>query len=230
MVVIYNLWALLVGAIIAFAGMMLYTVAPAAFNEAHAGWTIGVLITAIGGGAEFVGLRARLFFLPFWFIGTVVLGFAAYSRFGIVAVLIPLVSAVVAIWWLIRSSNKRQAQNWTKAQASVPTLKDFAGDTTTVEFWKLVKDCLYLPLHREMTTEILTHDLQVAQAVLAKARLTGNDLVAWDTFETYLKRNLAKPRPDSMDYVLAEHLSNLIDAQIKSPTRSAAPPPIPAAA
>jgi len=230
MVIIYNLWALLVGAIIAFAGMMLYTVAPAAFNEAHAVWSIGILITAISGGAEFVGLRARLFFLPFWFIGTVVLGFAAYTQFGIVAVLIPLVSAVAAVWWLIRSSNKRQAQNWTKAQASVSTLKDFVGDTATLEFWKLVRDCLYLPQHREMTTEILTHNLQVAEAVLAKARLAGNDLVAWDTLETYLKRNLAKPRPGSMDYVLAEHLGNLIDAQIKSPTRSAVPPPIPAAA
>src|SRR2546421_1363754 len=130
---------------------------------------------------------------------------------------------------MIRSANKRHAKNWSKAQASMPTLKGFAGDTATVEFWKLVKESLYLPIHRETTSEILSHDLQVAQAVLAKARLADNDLVAWDTLETYLKRNLVKPKPDTMDSVLAQNLANLIDAQIKSTTR-AAPPPLPAAA
>jgi len=230
MIVIYNLWALLVGAVIAFAGLMLYTVAPAAFSEANAGWTIGLLVTVFGGGAEVAGLRARLFFLPIWLFGTIVLGFTAYGHVGIVAFIIPLGSVVLGICWMVRSSNKRQAQHWAKAKESIITLKDFVGDTATIGFWILVKESLHFPQHGDLTQEILSHNLQVTQSVLAKARLANNDLVAWDALETYLKRNLAKPRPDSMDYVLAQHLGNLIDAQIKAPTRPITPPPISAAA
>jgi hypothetical protein len=223
MVLIYNLWALLTGIVIFIAGVTVHSLAPTAFTDANVLWTVGALVTVIGGGAEIAGIRGRLFFMPIWFIGTIVLSFAAYGRFGIVAVIIPVVSAVIAVWWMIQATKKREEQQWARAKETIPVLKAFAGDSCSTEFWKLVKNSLYLPLNDDLTPEILKHNLEVARLVLERASLPDQHLVAWDSLETFLKRNLARPKPAAMDYVLSQHLGNLIDAQTKSPARRVIP-------
>ena len=230
MVVIYNLWALLVGAVIFTVGVTLYSVAPGAFSDANSLWTVGALTTVIGGGAEIAGIRGRIFFMPIWFIGTIIVSFAAYGRFGIVSVIIPVVSAVVAVWWMLQSAKKREEKQWGKAIETLPALKAFPADPNSVEFWKLVKSSLYLPLSEDLTPEILKHNLEVARTVLERASLPDQDLVAWDALESFLKKNLARPKPAAMDYVLSQHLGNLIDAQTRSPAKRAVPPMIPAGA
>src|SRR4051812_18013165 len=103
MIIVYNVWALLVIAIIVIANVALGFIAPAAFSNTHLLWTLGGTVTVIGGGAEILGARARLFFLPVWFLGTVILGLAGYDKVGVIAFAIPFISAVLLVWWMLRS-------------------------------------------------------------------------------------------------------------------------------
>jgi len=229
-VIIFNLWALVVGGVIAVLGLTIHGMAPAAFSDANMGWTIGAMVTVLGACAEVIGIRPRLFFMPFWFIGTVILGFTVYGHYGAVGLLIPMVAVAFVIWWMMKSAARREAAAWKEAQESLPQLKSFAGDFHAPQFWKLVKSSLCLPIARGVTAELLRHDLEVAQTVLQNARLQDADLVAWDALETFLKRNLAKPKHDSIDFALAQQIKKLVDAQIQSPSRPPNPPPVPAAA
>jgi hypothetical protein len=230
MIIIYNLWALLVIAIIAIVDVALYAIAPGAFSQAYFSWTIGLSVTVIGAAAELLGARARFFFVvPIWFLGTLILGILACDRVGPIGLAIPVLAAAFVVWWTIRSRRKLQHQIWTRARSCSSALKAFAGDTASAEFWQLVKGSLYFPPYGGPTCDILSHNLDVTRLVFAKAHLPQADAIAWSAVQTYLENNVAKPKCDIVDRRLIVHLGQLIDRQIQSPTRPALPPPLPAA-
>ena len=73
---------------------------PALAGDALDGWTIGVVTTVIGGAAELVGVRARLFFVPIWLIGV---GVVSY-QLGLIGTVVFVVIVVAgAVWWSKRS-------------------------------------------------------------------------------------------------------------------------------
>lgn len=82
--IVFNLFAvpivLLVGAI----GAGLIWAMPGVFGGPYEEITYSVLAIGIGGLAELVGLRGRLFFLPIWLIGGAVLAWQLWSLFGVV--------------------------------------------------------------------------------------------------------------------------------------------------
>src|SRR5947199_104916 len=106
--IIFNLWAMIVVGVIVIAGLAINSVAPSAFIDPYQKWTIGILATVIGGAAEIIGLRGRLFFIPIWLIGIGILGYSGYAHWGIAGVIVPLAAVVLAIWWMIKSAAKRE--------------------------------------------------------------------------------------------------------------------------
>lgn len=80
--IVFNLWAIPVGLLIGLAWVGLEKLAPGTFGGAHENLTISGLAIVIGGLGEVVGLKARLFFMPVWLLGSFVGAYQAYSLFG----------------------------------------------------------------------------------------------------------------------------------------------------
>lgn len=88
--IVFNLVAVPVLLLVGALGAGLGWLAPAMFGGPYQELTYAVLAVGIGGLAELLGLRARLFFLPVWLIGGAVLAWQLTEIFGTTGLLVGL--------------------------------------------------------------------------------------------------------------------------------------------
>jgi hypothetical protein len=216
--IIFNLWAILSVLIIAVLAIGLNWLMPSLFNGTLKDMDMGILITGVGVIGEFLGIRGRIFFMPIWMIGGLLIAYRAYELWGVVGIVGPLVLMGLALWWMLKKMKDRDAQNWTSAVQNLPILRVVAGNSNASEFWKQVKQTLHLPSMSDCTAEICAHNAEVAKLVLENAPkfASGIDVTVWSTFEAFLKENGKKEKPDDVNAALTRQLEEFLEARKKA--------------
>lgn len=108
--IVFNLYAIAVLAIIAVIVGPIYWLLPDSFAESPLGQVILMSIaTLIAGLCEAGGLKGRLFFLPMWIIGIIgSIGFT-YFEFGWIGIasLVGIIALVIGLFMLLLYSSEK---------------------------------------------------------------------------------------------------------------------------
>jgi hypothetical protein len=105
--IILNLWAFSVLAIIAAAGWLLDVWFPTLFQPAYKLLTLGSIVFLVGAITEMLRIRGRIFFTPIWLLGLILIAVAAYEQWGVMGAIIPSVAVVLAVVFLFSSRTER---------------------------------------------------------------------------------------------------------------------------
>lgn len=177
--IIFNLYAIVVGLIIAIILGPIYWLMPDDFANGPSGLIIlGTLGTFIAGICEAAGLKGRLFFLPMWLIGVVgTIGFT-YLSYGwkgigvLAAVLIALVGIIFLIVYLMEKSD------WNNAFKEFQELKKMKN-IEEKGFWEQVEKAKFIPSMMNYTHLICEHNFEV----LAYLKFVG---IEWEEIEALI--------------------------------------------
>lgn len=208
--VIFNLWAIPVAVLVYLAVAGINHLFPAVANDHYFPFVAGTTMFVIGGIGEWIGVKARVFFLPVWLLGIAVicvkLGPIGWVLLGLIV--------VVCVIWLVRWTKKKDAEEWQQAQAELaksptpPTLKE-------LEFWNWVKTTLYLPLGTP-TPEQCAHDLKVLQGVRsARPVLTPPEAAGFVGLEAFFEKNKNEAKCPGIENKLQQAIANVIQQKIK---------------
>jgi hypothetical protein len=104
--IILNLWAFLVLAIAAAAGWLLDMWMPSLFQPAYKLLTIGGIFLIVGAVTEMLRIHGRIFFMPVWLLGLIIIAWAAFERWGFMGAIIPSLAVVLGIGYLFSSRTK----------------------------------------------------------------------------------------------------------------------------
>jgi len=105
--IILNLWAFLVLAIIAAAGWLLDLWFPSLFQPAYQLLTFGSIAFLVGALTEMLRVRGRIFFTPIWLLGLILIAVAAYEQWGVLGAIIPSIAILLGIVFLFSSRAER---------------------------------------------------------------------------------------------------------------------------
>ncbi|MBL8913325.1 MAG: hypothetical protein JNM17_21690 [Archangium sp.] len=150
--IVFNLWAIPVGLLIGLGYVGLEKLAPGTFGGAHENLTIAVLSIVIGGLGEVFGLKARVFFMPVWLLGSFVGAYQSYSLWGGaglalgVGVVVGLIVLFIAtIVWSSRGEVEKIPERLKEAREAFAKGENDAGrealaDAYVTPFGKLTGD------------------------------------------------------------------------------------------
>jgi hypothetical protein len=177
--IVFNLYAIAVGLIIAVIVGPIYWLMPNDFANSPLGIIIlGTLGTFIAGICEAAGLKGRLFFLPMWLIGVVgTIGFTylsfSWKGIGILAgVLLALVGLVFLIAYFMEKSE------WNNAFKEFQELKKMKN-TEDQSFWQQVEKAKFIPGIMNYTHLMCEHNFEV----LAYLKFIG---IEWEEIEVLI--------------------------------------------
>ena len=190
-----NLWAVLSVLIIVCLGLGLNNLLPGLFAGPYKNFAVSILVVLVGSVAQVFGIRGRIFFISIWVIGIGMVTYHAYALWGISGIVILLTATALCLWWMVKASERREAEQWARAAVSISELRsvgDCAEDAP--KFWTLVRDSLFLPVTGTYTALVCSHDLEVIKIVLEKALKSSSvaELAPWQGFEALLKENANK--------------------------------------
>jgi hypothetical protein len=213
--IIFNLWAIPVVALIFVALLGIEHFRPDAVASPHFAFTLGIVTSVIGGVCEWIGIKGRLFFLPIWLIGLGIFCFTLgwTGSIGFIAMLI-----AIGIWFF-NVGRKKEIAQWDKAQQ---TLLTAAPDPYADEaaFWEWISTALFLPMWMNFTPELCRHDLAVLQPI----RKSGIPLMPKENqrlgvLEQFLVTAQSAARPPSGNAKLFDPVSDLIEKRLRQAKR-----------
>lgn len=150
--IVFNLWAIPVGLLIGLAWLGLEKLAPGTFGGTHENLTLAGLSIVIGGIAEVVGMKARLFFMPIWLVGSFAGAYQSYSLWGGmglavgVGVVVGLIGLFIAtIVWSSRGEVEKIPERLKESREAFAKGENEAGrealaDAYVTPFGKLTAD------------------------------------------------------------------------------------------
>jgi len=220
MLIIFNLFAIPVCLVIALvlAGLSRIPL----LHDLPFGWILGVVTVIVGGIAETVGVRARLFFLPIWLLGLgVLVGMVGLIWTGIFLVLL------VAAWiWRSRTGKNKEAAAWAKLRATPPSPMPSVGPDE-VPFWTWFKATIFLPKWSSYTAEICDYNLPLLAAVRESGiPLTQAEIGKFYGMQAFLKSaKLINPSPWT-DTQICRQFIRLVEGRLRN-ARDNSRPPVP---
>lgn len=159
--IIFNVYAIAVLAIIAVIVVPIYWLLPDSFAESPMGQIILMTIaTVIAGLCEIGGLKGRLFFLPMWIIGIIgTIGFT-YVEFGWIGIasLVGILALVLGLFFILLYSSEKS--DWKNAFNHFLELKKIKH-TENKAFWEQVKKSIFIPSMMSYSHRICEHNLEV---------------------------------------------------------------------
>jgi hypothetical protein len=210
--IIFNFAAVIIAAISVGIGLLLNAIFPTLFDGQYSGLTIGLIGTVVGGAGDLVGIRGRLFFIPIWIIGLLMMMFTGHSLWGIWGILAPLALLVVGLWWLVKLARKMEANRWAKAGPALSNLKSYPADGEPKQFWRLVSESLFLPTVEDFSSEIRLHNLEVAQIVDAREsnQMPPEEFATWAGFTAFLEQSEQQDHRKPLDASLRNQIQQSI--------------------
>jgi hypothetical protein len=218
--IFFNLWALPVGLAVLVALYVLAHLWPASMQPPFVGWTQGVVLVVVGSVADGVGMKARLFFLPFWLIGLGVMGYEV----GIVGSVVFVVLLLAAMIALHRKTKRQEAATWAALQSAPPP--PIAPDET--QFWTWVKDSLFLPVCTDYTPDVCAHDLRILRLIRESGiPINADEAKTIRAQEDFLTKAQAEPKPPGVEPKVQRPMESLVEKRLRAAQED---PPSPAAA
>jgi hypothetical protein len=216
---IINLYAILSILVVVILGLGLNVLVPRLFAGPYHNFVISLLVTFVGSLAELFGIRARIFLMPMWLLGLGMVGYHAFVFWGVLGILPPVVAMGLGLWWMVKVTEAREAERWARAAVSLSDLRSFADGADTPAFWRLVEHSVVLPITGTYSPEVCAHNLEVTRIVLDQtaksSTATQPDLAVWSSFETFLKENEKREKPQHLDFDLKGKLEEFIQARTK---------------
>jgi hypothetical protein len=104
--IILNLWAFVVLAIMAAVGWGLDAWFPLLFQPAYKLLTIGGIFLIVGALTEMLRIRGRIFFTPIWLLGLIIIALAAFEQWGFMGAIVPSGAVLGGVAYLFSSRAK----------------------------------------------------------------------------------------------------------------------------
>jgi len=222
--VIFNLWAVPVVIVILVIVQVAERFFPQLAGEPIMSWTYGISAIVVGGIADLVGLRARLFFLPVWLIGIGIICF----QIGWPGTILLIVITIAGIAWIFRSGKKKEVQDWEAAQRELMKSTAPAPGVSEREFWEWVKARLYLPIWMKFTPQLCEHDLCVLRVIRTSGPLlTEEENVKISTLQDFLMRSKAESKPLEIVPELQAAVTDVVDKRLHKAIADARKPAVP---
>lgn len=220
--IIFNFGAVIILAIAVAIGMGLDDLFPALFHGAYAGFASSLIAVIVGGVGEFFGIRGRLFFIPIWLIGLGMMVSSSHALWGTWGIMASLVLSVAlggfGLWWLVNITKKMEARRWGEARTALFQLKSYSADGEPRQFWRLVRESLFLPVMGDFSDEIRVHDLEVARIVEAREskQMPAEEFAAWAGFTAFLEKSEQQARPRRFDFSLKKQIERFIHLHLQN--------------
>jgi hypothetical protein len=214
--VIFNLWAIPVGIVVILAIMGLGRLWPAATQPPLEGWATGAVLVVIGGLADLVGLKARVFFLPIWLIGLGVLGYQMGwpGTLGFVALL------GVAAVWIQRKTKREEQARWQQLQFAAKTNPPAIGSDEPA-FWTWVKESLFLPVCADYTPDVCAHDLRILKLLRESGiPLSAEENLIIGAQEGFLEKARTAEKPPVPEAGIRRAMEDLMEKRARAAQES----------
>lgn len=165
--VIFNLWAIPVGIVVAIVCGGLTWLFPALGEGGAGSVTYGVTMLLVGGVAELFDIKGRLFFLPMWLIGLGMSAYGAYELFGTLGLVVGAVLLVAALVAFLRLAAKENARMHAEAPRQLEEAERAIANGDIATFWERMRDAYLPPAFGAITPE---HARQLGAAVATLER------------------------------------------------------------
>ena len=210
--ILFNLWAVPVGIAIWLILLGIEHFFPSLVAGSRFGWTLGIVVTAVGGICEVAGIKARLFLLPLWITGVAIIAY----HLGWPGTLSFLAILVVGGIFLFVKARKKEIADWNKAQLELLKAPVAPVDGTERHFWGWVKDTLFLPIWMKFTPELCQHNLTVLDALKnAKASFSKAEIQRIEALETFLKAARTAAKPMGSEVKLQEPVCDFVNKKFR---------------
>jgi hypothetical protein len=219
--IIFNFGAVIILVIAVAIGMGLDTLFPALFHGVYASFAGSLIAVIVGGAGELFGIRGRLFFIPIWLIGLAVMMSSSHELWGTWGVMASLVLSVAlcgfGLWWLINVTRKMEARRWVEAGAALSQLKSYSPDGEPKQFWRLVRESLFLPVMGDLSDEIRVHDLEVARVVKAREskQMPADEFAAWAGLTAFLEKSGQQDKQGRSDLSLKKQIERFVHLRLQ---------------
>lgn len=240
MLMIFNLWAVVVGAIILIIWSLFLPFFPGMTSEPWAPLAFGILTTVVGASAEIFGLKGRLFFMPIWLIGALIIGF----QIGWIGVVSVLVFAVVLIILLTNRAKKKDQIDWIAAKSSwLEYNPQVAGNRKLLLAWG--RKAMFFPRTLSLNKEMCAQNLAVLEKLQpGMEKLTADEEKVVAQFREFLEADRGTAISASLDGSLQMKIKKILEEQGRDrqadvpgkihshparvqPAANSAPPPLP---
>ncbi len=171
---IFNLWALLVGLLVVLASLGVHEAAPQVMQGTMGNFIVGVITFVFGGIAEALGMRGRIFFLPVWLFGLIIIGFQLFEWWGIWGILAGLLLGVGGVVVLLMLAKRAEVKKWECLQKESFSEEAKFADKPAA-YWTIVRKYLFLPASIDYSPAIYAHNQGVLRHVLSRSDLGLNE-------------------------------------------------------
>ncbi len=216
--IIFNLWAIPVVLMIVLIISGLDHFWPSMMAEPHGSWAIGIVTLVVGGIADFVGVKGRLFLVPIWMLG---LGFLCYLMGwqGSIGFVVFLIFAGI---WFFKSAKKKEIADWQKAQEAAIRNSAPPASQDEVQFWTWVKATLFLPIWMKFTPDLCQHNLKVVQTIQQSGlSLTPDESAKFAAFGQILSRAQSASKPPESDVKVRNVIDDLVKGKLRQAEKNA---------
>lgn len=215
---IFNLFAIIPVAITVLICMGFHWLSPELIDGTYGNLIVGVTTTAVGSVCELLGIRGRIFFIPIWFIGIVMVGFQLYHLWGILGLIVSAILIVSCIVFIYKKAKQSELKNWKTAQDSIEKFSDVDSLTDTLSFWKDIREGLFFPIFKDYDTEVCSHNLAITDVILHVTgdQLSDEDLIVWNTYREFLNNNIENNTSEGIDSDLQNAVNDFVTAKCDS--------------
>lgn len=210
----FNAAALVCVAIAAGIAASLHYFVPSLFAGRYKDIMVGAVVLIVSALAEILGLRARLIFVPLWIWGGGMVALHSYLVWGFAGILLLLILVAFAIWRLVKVTEAGEVEQWAKAGVALSELRAVGPSADAGTFWRLLEQCLYLPVAGDLTSESCAHNLEVTKIAMDRGLMSDRaDLETWKVLESFLKENCTAEKPVPLPFDLRTKVHDLIQAR-----------------
>lgn len=163
--IVFNLWAILVGLIVAAVYAGIGFVAPSALGGPYGDLVLAGTVLTIGGLTEILGIKGRLFWLPIWFWGIVVMGVELYGHWGWWGPALAVVVAVGLFGALMMAGYRAEKREWAEAPHKLEQARAGLHASTPDAVWEHLEGAYFDATLLTLTPEMATHNRGVIAAV-----------------------------------------------------------------
>ncbi len=163
--IVFNLWAILVGLIAAAVYAGIGFVAPSLLEGAYGDLVLAGTVLTVGALTEVVGIKGRLFWLPIWLWGIVVMGFELYGHWGWWGPALAVVVAAALFGALMMAGYRAEKREWAEAPQRLEQARACLHAGTFDAVWDHLEAAYFDAALLSLTAEMATHNRGVIAAV-----------------------------------------------------------------